>query len=287
MTLHGYITLGGCDCGGSCGCGDVRSSWGLAGAAVSSQAQGAISSSGQAGRIVQSGGGPIYVPGTADCRASGVSGGAQDLQLAGKVGGLALTAASVPWAGAGTALIAAPATLGISIAIAGIVGIFSTIFQHHAQAVAKEQSTLCTAVPAANNYLNVIDQAVASGTATPQQGLQALDSLSSDFKSAVSGIYKSCNAACVMQMCLDAAIATQRARYTALAAAPRPVPVSTAKPSVAPGAAQASGPAAAQIVSSGSTLQLPAASTAQPSTLPSWWPIAAIALFGIFAYEVL
>lgn len=290
MTLHGYITLGGdCGCGGRCGCSDrVLSAWGLAGlGALDANANGAIAASGQTGRITQNGGGAIYVPGTPDCKASGVSGGAQDLQLAGKVGGLALTAASVPWAGAGTALLTAPATFGISIAIAGIVGIFSTIFQHHAQAVAKEQSTLCTAVPAANNYLNVIDQAVASGTASPQQGLQALDSLSSDFKSAVSGIYKSCNAACVMQMCLDAAIATQRARYTALAAAPKPVPVSTATPSVAPGAAQASGPAATQIVSSGSTLQLPAASNAQPSTLPNWWPIAAIALFGIFAYEVL
>lgn len=300
MTVQGYITLGavdGCECGGVCGCDSTLGAlWGLAG--LDAGAQTAIAASGQTGRVMKSAGVSAYVPGTSDCKASGISGGAQNLQLAGKAGGLALTAASVPWAGAGTALISAPLTFGISIAIAGIVGIFSTIFQHHAQAVAKEQSTLCTAVPAANNYFTVIDQAVASGQATAQQALQALASLSSDFRSAVSGIYKNCNAACVMQMCLDAAVATQKAKYTALAAqqaaaaaaaaqqAALPVQVKTATPSVAPGAAQSSGPAATQIVSSGSTLQIPAAQPAQPaSTLPNWWPIAALAAVGFLIGE--
>ena len=296
MTLHGYITLGaidGCDCGGACGCDDARTAWGLAGLGVlglTAGATGAIASSGQAGRIVQSGGGPIYVPGTADCAASGVSGGAQNLQLAGKVGGLALTAAATPWAGAGTALITGPVTFGISIAIAGIVGIFSTIFSHHAAAVKKEQNVLCTAVPAANNYLDVIDQAVASGAASAQKALQALDSLASDFRSAVSGIYKSCNAACVMQMCLDAALATQRAKYSALAAqqaaAPTSVPVTTITPSVAPGAA-AAGPTAAPVVASGSTLTIPpAAAPSSTTSLPSWWPLAALVLFGFVVSEI-
>ena len=289
MTLHGYITLGaidGCDCGGACGCSDARTAWGLAGLGVlglTSGATAAIASSGQAGRIVQGGGGPIYVPGTADCAASGVSGGAQNLQLAGKAGGLALTGAQA------IGIVGAPFSLGISLAISGIVGIFSTIFNHHAKAVAKEQSVLCTAVPAANNYLDVIDQAVASGAASAQKALQALDSLSSDFRSAVSGIYKSCNAACVMQMCLDAALATQRAKYSALAAqqaaAPTPVPVTTITPSVAPGAASA-GPTAAPVVASGSTLTIPPKTAAPASSLPSWWPLAALVLFGFVVSEI-
>lgn len=294
MSPRGYITLGGtdfslCSCGRSRpqrpqaeACATTLSGWGLAG--LDAKAQGAIASSGAAGRITQSGGGAIYVPGTPDCAASGISGAGQDLQLAGKAGGLALTGAQV------AGVVSAPFTFGLSIAISGIVGIFSTIFNHHAQAVAKEQNVLCTAVPAANNYLNVIDQAVASGAATAQQALQALDSLASDFQSTVSGIYKSCNAACVMQMCLAAAIATQKAKYTALAqqqasaaaaaaAAPRPV-VSTVTPSVAPGAAQSSGPSAAPPVASGSTLVLPPAAAGSTSSLPSWWPLAALALLG-------
>jgi len=223
---------------------------------------------------------------------SGVSTtGANDLRLAGQAGSLSLMAVTTPWAGAGTALVAAgPATLGISIAIAGIVGIFSAILNHHAQAVQKEQSVLCAAIPAANNYLNIIAQAVQSGQATPQQGVAALQSLLSDFKSTVSSIEKgsigtgTCNAACVYTAELAAIVAYQSSQYQDLAA----------QQSTQITSGNAATPAAAG-TSSGSTLTVPAASTAPASTsaavqsltnsLPSWWPIAALALVGIFALK--
>lgn len=296
-----------CGCGGAC-CDDVALGYydglgyelvdwpGLGFMGIDANAQAAIASSGQAGRVVRGGGGAAYVPGTKDCSASGVSGGAKDVQLAGQAGGLALTAVTVPWGGAGTALLATgPATFGITIAIAGLVGLFSTIFAHHAAAVKKEQSTLCTAVPAANNYLNIIDQAVSSGAVDAQHALAALDSLSSDFRSAVSGIYKSCNAACVMQMCLDAAVAKEKQKYQALAqqqaaaaaqAAAQPPPAAPIAPVTAspapqspavvparPNTVAAPGTPASSSYASFYSGGAPAAAPA--SSMPTWLPIAA------------
>jgi hypothetical protein len=263
---------------------------------IDARAQATIAASGSAGRVVSQSGGSIYVPGTADCAASGVSGGARDVQLAGQAGSLALTAVTVPWGGAGTALLATgPATFGITIAIAGLVGIFSTLFAHHAAAVKKEQSTLCSAVPAANNYLNLIDQAVSSGQIDAQHALAALDSLDGDFRSAVSGIYKSCNAACVMQMALDAAIATEKDKYTALAqqqaaaaaanVSPQSQPPQAAQPPTAPPAPSSPvvAPARPNVVSapgaatssSYSSFYAERAPVAPPVKFPTWLPIAA------------
>lgn len=122
-------------------------------------------------------------------------------------GGLALTGVSVGAAAAGVASAAlAPWTLGIS----ALIGIFPMIFQHHAQAVALENRTICASVPAANNALDVIMSAVASGAATPQQAISALHSVESDFGSQVSKIEKNsssaCNAACVWRLMLRAAV---------------------------------------------------------------------------------
>jgi hypothetical protein len=288
-----------CGCTGDCGCEGLHGyelvNWpGLGFIGIDANAQAAIASSGQSGRIVRGGGGSIYVPGTSDCAASGVSGGAKDVQLAGQAGSLALTAVTVPWGGAGTALIATgPATFGITIAIAGLVGLFSTIFNHHAAAVKKEQNVLCTAVPAANNYLNIIDQGVSSGLVDAQHALAALDSLSNDFRSAVSGIYKSCNAACVMQMCLDAAVATEKQKYQALAqqqaaaaqqAASQPTQAAPPPPQTAPPVPSSpavfparpntvSAPGAA--TSSSYASFYAGAHAAPPAKIPAWLPIAA------------
>src|SRR5579864_6839031 len=144
-------------------------SWpGLGFIGIDARAQSAISSSGQAGRIVDAGGASIYVPGTSECAASGISGANRAVGFISSGASLALT--GVVQAG----LIATgPATLGITIAIAGLTGLFSTLFSHHAAAVKKEQNTLCTAVPAANNYLDIIDQAVSSGAVDAQHALAA------------------------------------------------------------------------------------------------------------------
>lgn len=169
----------------------------------------------QAGEMLDPSGAPGYSQ-AGDCSATGVS---TNVRLAQMASGLALTGTTIGLtaAGAVTAAALAPWTLGIS----AIIGLFPIIFGHHAAAVKKEQSVLCAAVPAANNYLQVIDQAVAQGSATPAQAQAALDSLSSDFATQVRSILQgsgpassgSCNAACVMIAQLRGIVAYKKSVY--------------------------------------------------------------------------
>lgn len=238
----------------------------------------------QAGQILNAGGAPAYIPGTPDCKAIGPTTGPNNLQLAQTASGLALTGVSIGLVAAGTVTAAAlaPFTMGIS----AIIGLFPLLFGHHGQAVKKEQSVLCSAVPAANNYLQIIDQAVQSGAATPEKAIAALNSLYSDFSSKVSSIRKgdpassgACNAACVIQASLHAIVVQKISAYQDLAA-------------VAPaGVTSGGGPTAAPVVSSGSVMVLPssttpAAAAAAAATSPSWLPIAAVAIGAFLLFKV-
>lgn len=158
----------------------------------------------QAGQILNVQGSPAYIPGTSQCAASGTSASQVTLtSIASVAGQLA------PETG--------PAAPFVAIG-AGIAGLFGAILGHHAAAVKKEQSVLCSAVPAANNYLNLIDQAVQTGASSPQDGITALGTLLADFKATVQSIMHGnsptssgeCNAACVIYSEL-AAICTYRA----------------------------------------------------------------------------
>jgi hypothetical protein len=237
----------------------------------------------QAGRLVRAGGGAIYVPGTGDCSATGQS---SNVKLAQMAGGMALTgvnaaamaSASVMAAIGGAAILGA-ATLGIG----ALIGLFPLLFSHHAAAVKKEQSILCAAVPAANNYLQIIDDAVRTGKATPQHAIDALSSLLSDFDAQVAPIRNGadptvsgeCNAACVMSTELKAVVLVKQSQYQDMAAQ-QPQPAS-------------SGPSTAAPVTSGSTMTLPVAATpAQAAAASSsWLPIAAIFIGGFFLVKAL
>jgi hypothetical protein len=145
---------------------------------------------------------------------TGVSAGG-NIKIIQSASGLALSGVSMGLTAAGVVASAAlaPFTLGIS----AIIGLFPLFFAHHAAAVAKEQQTVCAAVPAAANYLQQIQAAVSSGASTPTQAIQALQSLLSDFTSQVSSIMKnsasSCNAACVWVKELTAIVAYQTSGY--------------------------------------------------------------------------
>lgn len=197
--------------------------------------------------------------------ASAASGPQNDLKLASTSAGLVLTGVTtgLSVAGVTTAAALAPITAGISIAIAGIVAIFSAIFNHHAAAVAKEQATECAVVPAVNNYLNIIQQAVADGTATPQQGIQALQSLQSEAQSQLASIMKNnasqCNAGCVIYKMIEAIVAYESSLFEDeinAAAAAAAAPVATAVP-------------AAAISSTTPSLTAPAAAAVATATLPA------------------
>jgi hypothetical protein len=201
-----------------------------------------------------------------------------NLRLAQTAAGLALTGTQIGLTATGAIAAAtlAPFTMGIS----AIIGLFPIIFGHHAAAVKKEQSVLCAAVPAANNYLEIIDQAVTSGQATPQQGIAGLNSLYSDFGSKVAGIIKGsdptsageCNAACVHQTILHAIVLYKASVYQDMASAP--------------GASSGGAP---QNISSanvtGSTLTIPQPAPPPPAT--NWLGIAALIFFGFAAAKFL
>lgn len=102
-----------------------------------------------------------------------------------------------------------------------IISLFSAIFAHHAQAVAKERQTQCALLPAASNYLQIIKNAVAAGASSPQDGMAALDSLQRDFESQIQPILKmgggQCNAACWNILELRATVLSLKSLYTDLA----------------------------------------------------------------------
>ena len=210
--------------------------------------------SAQAGQIVKADGSPIYIPGGPDCSATGVS---SNLKLAQTASGLALTGASIGLVAAGTVTAAAlaPFTMGIS----ALIGLFPLIFGHHAKAVKQEQSVLCAAVPAANNYLQIIDQSVTAGQFTPQQGIDALNSLLSDFNSQVNSIRHGadptvsgeCNAACVISSALKAIVLAKTSQYQDLMTAAAASPASAVTDAVSQAAASAGIPSWALYAAAG------------------------------------
>ncbi len=98
--------------------------------------------------------------------------------------------------------------------LSGIVGAFGA---HHKAAVKLEQATLCAEVPGIQDFLNMVDQAVAQG-ADLDQASQALESAYSTFVSRVQKIYKQCNAACDSQKYVRAAIEFRKQNYALIAA---------------------------------------------------------------------
>jgi hypothetical protein len=119
-------------------------------------------------------------------------------------------------AGSGSAAFAAAAPfLAIGGAIAGVAGIVIGIFKaHHARAVAREQGTLCVAVPAANDALSQIDDALRSGQLTSAQASAAYDQVLSSYVDYVRQIIKDnpsqCNAACVYGRMLRGIVAQRK-----------------------------------------------------------------------------
>jgi hypothetical protein len=253
-----------------------------------------ILASATAGQVIDTTGSPAYTPGRGACVNST---GASPVQLAQVGSGLALTGLQIGLTTSGiiTSAALAPFTMGIS----ALIGLFPFIFGHHAAAVKKEDSTLCAATPAANNYLQVIDQAVQGGHATPQQAIDALNSLLSDFASAVSSIRHGtdpmssgeCNAACVIYTELHAVVLVRQSEYQDMinaAAAPPPPAPATAVPAPTSPAVMASRPNVVAAPGTPSTSSYasfygqPAAPAAAAPSSSEWLPIAAVAIGAFF-----
>jgi hypothetical protein len=232
---------------------------------VNASSKAAILASAQAGQMLDARGLAAYIPGSVDCSAVNGSGMLKPAITA-TAGGLALKFAGV----AGPA---APAVM----AVGALLEVFGAIFAHHAAAVQKEQSTLCAAVPAANQALQVIDEAVASGAATPQQAISALQAMPGQFQSEVGAIYQDCNAACVMTDELKAICLVKASQYQDLIAGAAQV--------VTAGGPNVSQPAGVVAPASSYASFYSQSSTATPASAASgasgdWLPIAALLIGG-------
>jgi hypothetical protein len=205
-------------------------------------------------------------------------------------------AAGVGTAGASLGLVIAGvsgiATAGITTAISLLTGLFLSIYNHHAAAVAKEQQVVCASVPAASDSLTAIDQAVTSGTITPAQGIQALQSLEQAFSQNVQSIIKmssgSCNAACVWVKQLEAIVAFKSAQYQDMETAATAAATGTTAAASSATPAPAAGTAAAAATPGATATMVFPTTVAQAETdlgttfvgLPLWmWLAGAAAIF--------
>lgn len=190
-----------------------------------------------------------------------------------KAGNASSVKGSLTKAGSGIALnlvtagtVAGPAAPFV-IAAGAILGVFSAIFNHHALAVAREEGTLCAAVPAANAAVGAIDGAVQSGQISPDVGAASLQNVLSEFDSTVAPIRKMdsghCNAACVITEYFRAIVAVKVSQYQDMSAQQ----AAAAAAAAAQQAKQAAATSPAQAVATGS---------APPAPLPIVNPVAAV-----------
>lgn len=132
---------------------------------------------------------------------------------------------------AGTGFAASGTVLGTAIPIAGLVigpalAIFGAIQQHHAAAVSTEHNDECKYIPAANQSLQVIEQAVTNGQISISTANAMLNQLYLDFQNAwnSSGLAKikdaagSFNAGGYYKHFLHAIILKKQNRYATMTA---------------------------------------------------------------------
>lgn len=123
-------------------------------------------------------------------------------------GGLGI--AGIFASGTGTTGAKISSAIGMGLQAIPIVGqflsqIWTTIspFAHHAAAVAKEQTTLCTAVPEFDANLGQIEAALKAGSISATDADAYVDQAVQNFDTEVAGITQesgnTCNAGCVMR----------------------------------------------------------------------------------------
>lgn len=161
-----------------------------------------------------------------DCAQANRSDGNINLAIANKAASLG---ASVAALGIGTAAHgSALAAIGLGVNIAPVVGqiisgaliafsVISGVFQHHAQAVAQEQTILCAIIPAINNAILGLDSAIAQGRVSLQDAYNGMDNLYQAYLQNVKPILQEtasqCNAACVEDRALIALITYKKYQY--------------------------------------------------------------------------
>lgn len=182
---------------------------------------------------------------------AGCSGGAKPMSLIPTVGGI-----GVAIGGATTGILVAThvisavtgAVLGAAtLGVGALISVVGMIFAHHAQAVQRDMSFICGALPAVNNSIAVIKAALQAGQTTPAAAAAALDEIYSQFMTAggASGSasgpgnipdggapinkHPYCNAACELSMVLKAMVLYWQSQFMAMA----PAQAASASPAAA------------------------------------------------------
>jgi len=116
----------------------------------------------------------------------------------GQIVGLSGSAASGVIGGLGAVgALTGAVTFGIGTAITVAVGAIEEIFSNHAQAVKREQDTICSVANFFNPVVAKIDQAVRIGAISATQGMTFMRQICDQSIQGLSSIEKACNAACV------------------------------------------------------------------------------------------
>lgn len=129
----------------------------------------------------------------------------QNAELAG-VGGQIAT---------GIASMAGSTLPGIGIAVQAL----QQIFQHHAEAVANEQNTICKVAGVINQVFAYYDAKVKSGDISPSAAYTGLQTFIAQANGQLATIEKQCNAACVYTAILSAHADFAKSYYPAIAPA--------------------------------------------------------------------
>ena len=158
-----------------------------------------------------------WVPGTGQFQWSGSFQPGQDLRLIGQGSQMALSVAGDVAIRTGSSIASAIPFIGT--AVSGIVGIFSAISAHHAAAVQRDATAYNVGLSTCENYMKIIKDAVESGQSTPDEGINALDSMYQDFltySAPARNNHPYCNSVCEAKVVLNACVIYWKAYYSAL-----------------------------------------------------------------------
>lgn len=97
------------------------------------------------------------------------------------------------------------------------IGIIQGIFQHHAQAVANEQATICKVLGVMNQVFKRYDALVANGSISPSAAYAGMQNFIAQVDEQLGSIMKQCNSACVWQGVLAAHSDFVQTYYPAIA----------------------------------------------------------------------
>lgn len=170
----------------------------------------------------------------------------------------------------GIASLAGASLPGIGVAVQAI----SQIFEHHAQAVATEQQTICAVAGIINQVIPYYDNQVKIGVISPGTAKQGVQNFIAQVNGRLQSIYKKCNASCVYMSFLQAHVDFLNTYYPAIA----PVGLFSHTPGAAPVTAYPTAPGGVIQVGGGATLSGSVSAGVPAGAETNYLPLAAIVI---------